>query len=145
MNSSYKNKMYTIFMNFQNSQISDPYRVLLNLTDKINLKRSEKYAALSNLSIYYTWKIIKSSYRTINVKYVGQRGMLYESWIMLYIRYLKLFKIKLSKKVTFRIKTGYFLQLLTKLTGNTKSEINKDENSKNVPRLANYLHSIDRL
>ena len=145
MNSSYKNKMCTIFMNFQNSQISDPYRVLHNLTDKINLKRSEKYAALSNLSIYYTWKNIKSSYRTINVKYVGQRGMLYESWIMLYIRYLKLFKIKLSKKVTFRIKTGYFLQLLTKLTGNTKSEINKDENSKNVPRLANYLHSIDRL
>ena len=99
MNSSYKNKMYTIFMNFQNSQISDPYRVLLNLTDKINLKRSEKYAALSNLSIYYTWKNIKSSYRTINVKYVGQRGMLYESWIMLYIRYLKLLKLNYQKKL----------------------------------------------
>ena len=46
--------MDTIFMNSENSKTSDPHRVLLNLTDKINLKRSDKYVALSNLSIYYT-------------------------------------------------------------------------------------------
>ena len=48
--------MVTIFMNSENSETSDPHRLLLNLTDKINLKRSDKYVALSNHSIYYTWK-----------------------------------------------------------------------------------------
>ena len=51
--------MNTIFMNSKNSKISDPHRLLLNLTDKINLKRSDKYVALSNLSMYYTLKNIK--------------------------------------------------------------------------------------
>ena len=37
--------MDTIFMNFKNSETSDPQRLPLNLTDKINLKRSEKYVA----------------------------------------------------------------------------------------------------
>ena len=39
--------MDTIFMNSKNSKTSDPHRLLLNLTDKINLKRSDKYVALS--------------------------------------------------------------------------------------------------
>ena len=60
--------MDTIFMNFKNSETSDPHRLLLNLTDKINLKRSDKYIALSNLSIYYTWKNIKISYKNNKFK-----------------------------------------------------------------------------
>ena len=43
-------------MNLKNSKTSDPHRQLLNLTGK-KLKRSDKYVALSKLSIYYTWKI----------------------------------------------------------------------------------------
>ena len=54
--------MNTTFMNFKNSKTSDPQRQLLNLSDKINLKRSDKYDVLSNLSICYTWKNIKKSY-----------------------------------------------------------------------------------
>ena len=50
-------------MNSENGKTSDPHRLLLNLSNKINLKRSEKYVALSNLSIYYTWKNIKKSYK----------------------------------------------------------------------------------
>ena len=46
-----QNKMGTIFMNSKNSGTSDPHRLLLNLADKINLKRSDKYVALSNLII----------------------------------------------------------------------------------------------
>ena len=46
--------MDTIFMNSENSKTSDLHRLLLNLSKKINLKRSDKYVALSNLSIYYT-------------------------------------------------------------------------------------------
>ena len=47
------------FMNSENSQTSDPQKLLLNLSVKIKLKRSDKYVALSNLNIYYTWKNIK--------------------------------------------------------------------------------------
>ena len=46
--------MDTIFMNSDASKTSDPHRLLLNISDKINLKRSDKYVALSNLCIYYT-------------------------------------------------------------------------------------------
>ena len=55
-------------MNSENSKTSDPHRLFLNLTDKINLSRSDKYVALSNLSIYYTWKNIKKSYKNNNFK-----------------------------------------------------------------------------
>ena len=55
--------MDTIFMNSENSKTSDPHRLLLNLANKINLKRNDKYVALSNLSIYYIWKNIKRSYK----------------------------------------------------------------------------------
>ena len=41
-------------MNSENSKASEPHRLVLNLEDKINLKRNCKYVALSNLSIYYT-------------------------------------------------------------------------------------------
>ena len=50
-------------MNSENSKTSDLPRLLLNLPDKTNLKRSDKYFALSSLSIYYTWKNIKKSYK----------------------------------------------------------------------------------
>ena len=43
--------MHTLFMNSENSKTSDLHRLLLNFSDKINLKRSDKYVALSNLSI----------------------------------------------------------------------------------------------
>ena len=54
--------MDTIFMNSGNSKTSYPHTLLLNFSDKINLRRSDKYVALPNLSIYYTWKNIKKSY-----------------------------------------------------------------------------------
>ena len=52
----YNAKMNTIFMNSKNSKTSDPH----GLADKINLKRNDKFVALSNLSIYNTWKNIKT-------------------------------------------------------------------------------------
>ena len=51
--------MYAIFMNSKKSKTYDPHRLLMNLKDKINLNRSDKYVALSNLSICYTRKNIK--------------------------------------------------------------------------------------
>ena len=49
-------------MNSENSKTCDPHRLLLNLSDEINLKRSDKYVASSNLSIYDIWKNTKKSY-----------------------------------------------------------------------------------
>ena len=54
-------------MNSDNGKTSGPHRLFLSLTDKINLGGSDKYVALSNLGIYYTWKNIKKSYN--NLKY----------------------------------------------------------------------------
>ena len=53
--------MDTIFMNSGNSKRSDPHSLLLNLSDKIKLKWIDKYVALWNLNVYYTWKNIKKS------------------------------------------------------------------------------------
>ena len=49
-----QNRLDTIFMNSKISGISDPHRLLLNLSDKRNLKRSNEYVASSKRSIYYT-------------------------------------------------------------------------------------------
>ena len=45
------------------SKTCEPYRLLLILSDKINLKRSDKFVILSNFSIYYKYKNKKMSYR----------------------------------------------------------------------------------
>ena len=60
--------METIFMNTKNSKISEPHRFKLYLTDKLNLKNPNKNMALANLSIYYTWKNIKSEYKNNKFK-----------------------------------------------------------------------------
>ena len=60
--------MDTTFTNSENSKTSDPHRLLLSLSDKINLKRSDKDVALSNISVYYTWKNIKKSYKNNKFK-----------------------------------------------------------------------------
>ena len=65
------NRMDTIILNCENSKTSDPHRLLLNLWNKINFKRSVKYIALSNIRIYYTWKNIKKSYKNNKFKIPG--------------------------------------------------------------------------
>ena len=55
-------------MNSKKSKTSNSHRLILNLSGKINLKRSDKYVALSNLSIYYTWKNMKNSYKNNKFK-----------------------------------------------------------------------------
>ena len=59
--------MDTIFMNSKNSKTLDPHTLLLNITDKIDLK-SDKYVALSNFSMCNTWKNIKRTYENNKFK-----------------------------------------------------------------------------
>ena len=49
-------KMDTIFMNSENSRTSKYHVLVLKLTDKLDLRKSQKSVALSNLSIYYNGK-----------------------------------------------------------------------------------------
>ena len=63
-----KYKTNTISMNSKNSETPDPHRPLLNLSNKIDLKRKDKYVALSNLSIYFTQKNIKMSHKNHRFK-----------------------------------------------------------------------------
>ena len=54
--------MGTIFVNSENSKTSNSHVLKLKLTSKLDLRLGEKVIALSNLSIYYTWRNIKSPY-----------------------------------------------------------------------------------
>ena len=60
--------MDTIFMNSENSKTSEHNVLVLKLTDKLDLRRGQKTVALSNLSIYYTWEYVKSSYNNNKFK-----------------------------------------------------------------------------
>ena len=88
--------MDTIFMNSENSKTSKPRVLTLNLTRKLDLRIGEKVIALSNLSIYYTWRNIKSSYNKIlDLKYLHQHGIMNLNYQMDRILY-QIFKIILS-------------------------------------------------
>ena len=60
--------MDTIFMNSENSRTTEYHVLLLKLGDKLDLRRGQKSVALSNLSIYYTWRNIKRTYKNNKFK-----------------------------------------------------------------------------
>ena len=60
--------MDTIFINLENSIISEYHVLVIKLTDKLDLRRGQKSVALSNVSICYTWKNVKSSYNNNRFK-----------------------------------------------------------------------------
>ena len=55
-------------MNTLSSKTNEPSKFVYQFTDKLNLKNPNKYMALANLSIYYTWKNIKSVYNNNKFK-----------------------------------------------------------------------------
>ena len=81
-------------MKSKNSKNSNPHRLLLNLTDTLDL-RKDKYIALSNLRIYYTLENIKSYIRTISLKFQLQHGMKNLDYLMDRILY-QIYKIILN-------------------------------------------------
>ena len=153
--------MDTIFMNSENSKTREHHVLVLKLTDKLDLRRGQKTVALSNLSIYYTWKNIKSSYNnnkfkisapTWNEEFELPDGSYSISDIQDYFEYIlkkhsesldnpsvRIYINKTENRITFKIKSGYYLELLTpetmKLLGSTENKIYKDKNGENVPHL----------
>ena len=84
-------------MNSENSKASKPHVLILKLTNKLDLRLGEKVISLSNLSICYTWKSIKSSYNKnkFKFKYLHLHGMINLNYQMNLILY-QIFKIILS-------------------------------------------------
>ena len=82
-------------MNSNNSKTSAPHRLLLKLTDKIDLSRRDKYITLSNLNTYCTWKNIKRLIRLTNLKFQLHYRMKNLNYLMGYILY-QIFKIILN-------------------------------------------------
>ena len=142
--------MDTIFMNSENSRTSGYHVLVLNLTDKLDLRRDQNSVALSNLSIYYTWRNIKSSKNnnkfqisapTWNEEFKLPDGSYSISDIQDYFEYIlkkhsesvdnssiRIYVNKIENRITFKIKSGYYLQLLTpetmKLLGSAETKIN---------------------
>ena len=55
--------METIFVNTENSKANEPHKFVLNLSQKLGLRSSDKHVALQNLSIYCTWKNIRKQWK----------------------------------------------------------------------------------
>ena len=55
--------METIFMNTENSKTKELHKFVLNLSQRLDLRSSDKHVAPQNLSIYYTWKYIRKQYK----------------------------------------------------------------------------------
>ena len=153
--------MDTIFINSENSKTSKPHILILKLTD---LRSGEKSIALSNLSIYYAWKNIKMSYKnnkfkisapTWNDEFELPDGSYLISGIQDFFEHIlkkhkessdnpstRIYVNKTEKRITFKIKTGYYLELFflsypetMKLLGSTENKITKDKNGEYLPYL----------
>ena len=148
-------------MNTENSKTSKPHVLTLKLTNKLDLRFGEKVIALSNLSIYYTWKNIKSSYNnnkfkisapTWNDEFELPDGSYSVSDIQDYFEYIlekhgedidepsvQIYVNKTENRITFKIENRYSLEVLApetmKLLGSTENKITKNKNVENVPHL----------
>ena len=60
--------METIFMNTKNSKTSAPHKYVLNLSQRLDLRSSDKHVTFQNLAIYYTWKNIRKQYKNNEIK-----------------------------------------------------------------------------
>ena len=156
-------KMETFFMNSKNSKTSESYKFKYDLIDKLDLRNPNKNMELANLSIYYTWKNVKSTYNnnkfkisapTWNETFDLPDGSYNISETQNYIEYIikkhetmsenapiLIYGNTVNNRIAFKIKSGYKLELLSKetmkLLGSTKDTIDADKNSENIPKLEN--------
>ena len=63
--------MKMVFINTEYSQTNEPHKFILNLSQRLDLRSSDKHVPLQNLSIYYTWKNIRKQYKNNNLKIIG--------------------------------------------------------------------------
>ena len=116
-------------MNTENSKTNETHRFKLDLADKLNLKNPNKNMAFANLSIYYTWKNIKSTYnnKKFNISaptFDLPNGSYSISGIQDYFEFIikkhetltenppvQIYPNKIKNRIVFKIKTSYKLEL----------------------------------
>ena len=138
-------------MDSQNSKRSESHRFRLDLTDKLDLKDPKKNMALANLSIYYTWKNIKSEYNNNKFKISDPTWNdtfdlpddsysitgVQDNFEFIMKKHetltetppVQIYLNKIKNRIVFKRKTGYKLELLTpetmKLLGSVKKMVKK--------------------
>ena len=149
-------------MNTENSKTNESNKFIYQFTDKTNLKTpNNKNIGLVNLSLYYTWKNIKSAYDnkkfkisapTWNDEFDLPDGSYSISDIQDYFEFIikkhetlaenpsiQIYPNKIKNRIIFKIKTGCKLELLSleavKLLGSTKQDDDKDNDGEDVPEL----------
>ena len=148
-------------MNTANSKTKHSNNFFYNFIDKLNLKNPNKNIALTNLSIYYTWKNIKSDYNnnkfkisapTWNDTFDAPDGSHSIAALQNYFEYIikkhetitnvspvLIYVNEINNRIVFKTKSGYKLELLSKetikLLGSTSNSIDGDKNSELVPKL----------
>ena len=149
-------------MSTENSKTNETHRFRLKLSAKINLKPSNNNnMVLANLSIYYTWKNIKSAYNnnkfiisatTWNDEFDLSDGSYSILDIQDYFEYIiekheaiadilsvQIYTNKIKNRIAFKIKAGYKLELLSpetmKLLGSTEKDIDQDKDGEDAPKL----------
>ena len=149
-----------MFVNTEKSKTNEPHKFRLSLSDKLNLKNPDKNIAFGNLSIYYTWKNIKSAFNnkfkisapTWNNTFDLPDGSYSIADIQDYFGFIikkyktltenppiEIYPNKIKNRIVFKIKTGYKLELLSsetmKLLGSTKKDVDQDKYGEDEPKL----------
>ena len=154
--------METIFINTENSKTNKSNKFIYQFTDKLNLKNpNNKNIGLVNLSIYYTWKNIKSAYNnnkfkisapTWNDEFDLPDGSYSISDIQDYFEFIikkhetltenppiQIYPNKIKNRIVLKVKSGHKLELLSpetmKLLGRTKQDVDKDKVREDVLKL----------
>ena len=148
-------------MSTANSKTKHSNKFVYNFTDKLNLKNPNKNIALANLSIYYTWKNVKSdcnnnkfkiSALTWNDTFDVPDGSYSIAALQNYFEYIikkhetiaevspmLIYVNEINNRIVFKIKSGYKLELLSKetmrLLGSSSDTIDGDKNSELAPKL----------
>ena len=149
-------------MNTENSKTNESNKFIYQFTDKLNLKTpNNKNIGLVNLSIYYTWKNIKSAYSynkfkiyapTWNDGFELPDGYYSISDIQDYFEFIikkletlaenppmQIYQNKVKNRIVFKVRTDYKLELLSpetmKLLGSAKRDVDKDKDVADVPKL----------
>ena len=63
--------MEMMFLNTENSKTNQPHKFVLNSSQRLDLRSSNKHVALQNLSIYYKWKNIRKQYKNNKLKTIA--------------------------------------------------------------------------
>ena len=148
-------------MNTENCKTNEPHRFKLSLSDKLNLKNLNKNIALGNISMYYTWKNIKSAYSnnkfkisspTWNDTFDLPDGSYSIADMQDYFEFIikkyeiltenppvQIYPNETKNRIVFKIKARYKLESLSpetmKLLGSIRKDVDKDEDGKDVTKL----------